>query len=182
VVWAQQQQRKVFSQAWVFIAVEIAIAIPSMMQNLWTMLAMKGRQRSKLRLLGNDVPNVDVFITCCGEDDRLVLDTVLGACEQDYPTSKFRVIVLDDAKSKTLQREVAKVRLKYGNVYYMARTKYPGVPHHFKSGNLNYGLEEVRNLPGGAAEYMAALDADMVRFRVNQPTRRARTCLLIMPY
>ncbi|TQS31669.1 hypothetical protein Golomagni_08040, partial [Golovinomyces magnicellulatus] len=44
----------------------------------------------------------------------------------------------------------------------MARTKTPGVPHHFKAGNLNYGLDMVHNLPGGAGTYMAALDADMI--------------------
>jgi hypothetical protein len=36
------------------------------------------------------------------------------------------------------------------------------VPHHFKAGNLNYGLEVVHDMPGGAAEFMAALDADMI--------------------
>jgi hypothetical protein len=34
--------------------------------------------------------------------------------------------------------------------------------HHFKAGNLNYGLEQVNLLPGGAGQFMAALDADMV--------------------
>jgi hypothetical protein len=35
----------------------------------------------KLRLTGNECPTVDVFITCCGEDDEVVLDTVRGACD-----------------------------------------------------------------------------------------------------
>ena len=50
----------------------------------------------------------------------------------------------------------------YSNLWYRARTKIPGVPHHFKAGNLNYGLDEVHNMPGGAARFMAALDADMI--------------------
>ena len=44
----------------------------------------------------------------------------------------------------------------------MAREKIPGKPHHFKAGNLNYGLEQTTLLPGGAGQFMAALDADMV--------------------
>jgi cellulose synthase/poly-beta-1,6-N-acetylglucosamine synthase-like glycosyltransferase len=33
-----------------------------------------------------------VFITCCGEDDEVVLDTVRGACDQDYPRDQMRII------------------------------------------------------------------------------------------
>lgn len=56
----------------------------------------------------------------------------------------------------------AALALTYPNLYYIARPKYPGVPHHFKAGNLNYGLEQVHLMPGGAYQYMAALDADMI--------------------
>jgi cellulose synthase/poly-beta-1,6-N-acetylglucosamine synthase-like glycosyltransferase len=44
----------------------------------------------------------------------------------------------------------------------MSREKIPGKPHHFKAGNLNFGLEQITLLPGGSAEFVAALDADMV--------------------
>jgi len=126
------------------------------------MFALKKRRRPKLRLIGNDVPTVDVFVTCCGEDDDLVLDTVRAACAQDYPQDKFRVIVLDDGKSAGLERAVRDVADTYPNLYYKSRPKFPGVPHHFKAGNLNYGLDEVHTMPGGAGQFMAALDADMV--------------------
>lgn len=127
------------------------------------MMALKKRGRARLRLTGNDVPSVDVFITCCGEDDDLVMDTVRGACDQDYPPDRFRVIVLDDGKSVTLEDSVNLLSATHPNVYYMARPKIPGKPHHFKAGNLNYGLDAVHTLPGGASQFMAALDADMVR-------------------
>lgn len=162
VILAQKASGSTFAAAWVFIAVELAVAIPSLMHNTWTMWSLKKRHRPKMRLTGNDVPTVDAFITCCGEDDELVMDTVRGALDQDYPLDRFRVIVLDDAKSPGLERACAILSHTYPNLYYMARTKIPGQPHHFKAGNLNYGLEQSHLLPGGAGQFMAALDADMV--------------------
>lgn len=162
VIWAQQQKQQVFAAAWVFIAVEVATAIPSLMHNCWTMWSMKKRQRAKLRLVGVDVPTVDVFVTCCGEEDDLVMDTVRAACDVDYPRDRFRVIILDDGKSAGLEAQANKLSYTYPNLHYMARIKIPGQPHHFKAGNLNYGLDQVHLLPGGAGTYMAALDADMI--------------------
>ncbi|KAG5816544.1 hypothetical protein H9Q74_000835 [Fusarium xylarioides] len=162
VIWAQNAADTTYAGAWIFIGVEVATAIPSLMHNTWTMWSMKKRNRPKLRLIGNDVPTVDAFITCCGEDDDLVMDTVRAACDLDYPQDRFRVILLDDGKSAGLQEACAKLSMIYPNLYYMARVKIPGQPHHFKAGNLNYGLDEVHKLPGGAGQFMAALDADMI--------------------
>ncbi|KAI6755842.1 hypothetical protein HG531_004948 [Fusarium graminearum] len=162
VIWAQDAAGQTYEGAWVFIAVEIAVAIPSLMHNMWTTMSMKKRQRPKLRVTGNDVPTVDAFITCCGEDDDLVMDTVRAACDLDYPRDRYRVIILDDGKSAGLEDQCNKLAMTYTNLYYMARVKIPGQPHHFKAGNLNYGLDEVHKLPGGAGQFMAALDADMI--------------------
>ncbi|KAF4914217.1 Cellulose synthase 1 [Colletotrichum viniferum] len=162
VITAQQIAKKIYSQAWVFIAVEIAVAIPSLMHNIWTMWSMKKRHRPKLRLMGDEVPTVDALVTCCGEEDDLVLDTVRAACDIDYPRDRFRVIVCDDGKSAGLEAGIAALAMTYPNVFYLARPKYPGVPHHFKAGNLNHALDYVHTMPGGAGQFMAALDADMI--------------------
>ncbi|RDW85324.1 hypothetical protein BP6252_02914 [Coleophoma cylindrospora] len=162
VLSAQRARGIAYPGAWVFLSVEIAVAIPSQMHNLWTMWALKRRNRPKLRLMGDEVPTVDVFVTCCGEDDDVVLDTVRAACDLDYPRHKFRVVVLDDGASAGLEASVNHLQAVYNNIFYIARMKIPGVPHHFKAGNLNNGLEQVHLLPGGAGEYMAALDADMI--------------------
>ncbi|CAK7207284.1 hypothetical protein SEUCBS139899_010094 [Sporothrix eucalyptigena] len=167
VVASQRAYHKTYAPAWVFIAIELATWIPSVTHNVWTMMALKKRQRPKLRLatdaIGESVaPTVDVFITCCGEDDDLVVDTVRAACDLEYPRSQYRVVLLDDGKSAPLERACDALNETYGNVFYVSRPKFPGVPHHFKSGNLNYGLEAVTRLPGGASEYVAALDADMI--------------------
>ncbi|KIH91981.1 glycosyltransferase family 2 [Sporothrix brasiliensis 5110] len=162
IVSAQNRFRTVFAAAWLFVAVEVATAIPSLMHNCWTVMAIHKRRRPKLRWMGDDAPTVDVFITCCKEDNDVVMDTVRGACDLDYPRKRFRVIVLDDGAVESLAKEVEALSATYPNLMYIARPKYPGVPHHFKAGNLNYGLDASLSFPGGAGEYMAALDADMI--------------------
>ena len=162
VMAAQRKEHHFFPLAWIFIAVEISVAFPIFLNSFWTIFILKKRRRPKLRLIGNDVPNVDVFITCCGEDDDLILDTVRAACDVDYPAVRFRVIVLDDGKSEQVKYAVHCLKEIYPNVHYVCRPKFPGVPHHFKAGNLNHGLNVVHEMPGGAAPYVAALDADMI--------------------
>jgi hypothetical protein len=153
--------------AWVFIAVELAITIPYLLNNFWAMFALKKRNRPRLRLVGDDVPTVDVLVTCCREDDEIIMDTVRAACDQDYPMDRFRVIILDDGASETLEEMAREASKMFPNLHYMARQKTPGVPHHFKAGNLNYGLGQGRLFPEGASEFVAALDADMVS---SEPT------------
>ncbi|KAF1990738.1 glycosyltransferase family 2 protein [Aulographum hederae CBS 113979] len=162
VMSAQRLNKSTFPMAWVFIGIEISVAIPTFLQLFWSIFVLKKRKREKLRLVGNDVPTVDVFITCCGEETDLVIDTVLATCDLDYPVDRFRIIVLDDARSEELQNAIIRVQESHHNLYYRAREKFPGVPHHFKAGNLNFGLDEVHNMPGGASQFVAALDADMI--------------------
>lgn len=132
------------------------------MIQLWQSLAVKGRTREKLRIVGDTVPTIDVFITCCGEDIDVVLDTARAAAVVDWPFDRFRVVVLDDGGSSEIQSAIEDLALVYPNIYYTARVKTKGVPHHYKAGNLNHGLQFAHGLPGGAGEFMAALDADMI--------------------
>lgn len=159
---AQHAYRRVFPAAWIFIIVEIGVAVPAMFHSLWSVFVLKSRNREKLRLKGDVVPTVDVLVTCCGEDEDLILNTARAACSIDYPFQAFRVIVLDDGKSPSLSRAIDALGEQFPNLYYRSRIKRPGVPHHFKAGNLNHGLEETLNLIGGAGEFVAALDADMI--------------------
>jgi len=126
------------------------------------MFILKKRHRPRLRLIGDDIPSIDVFITCCGEDVDLIMDTARATCDQDYPQDRFKVIILDDKKDGELAKAVEALQETYPHLHYRSREKFPGVPHHFKAGNLNYGLAEVHNMVGGASPYVAALDADMI--------------------
>lgn len=129
---------------------------------MWQLLHIKGRSRPKLRLVGDIVPTVDVFVTCCKEDVDVVLDTTRAAATVDYPADRFRVVVLDDGADPELKEAIENLGREYPNVYYFARIKIKGVPHHAKAGNLIGGTEFVTKLPGGCGEHIAALDADMI--------------------
>lgn len=132
------------------------------MSQTWHCCLIKGRYRPKLRILGENVPSVDVFITCSGKEIEVIMDTVRAAAAIDWPRDKFRVVVLDDGGSDEFRWEVQALGSKLLNVHYTARTKLKHVPHHFKAGNLNHGLKFVEGLEGGKGEYIAALDADMI--------------------
>ena len=134
-----------------------------MLQNqIWLFGLIKRRHRPKLRLLGDNVPTVDVFVTCAGENFHVILDTIRAAAAIDWPRNKFRVVVLDDNDSGDVCREVQALCRQFSNIYYTARQKKKDVHHGFKAGNLNHGLRFVEGLEGGGAEYIAALDADMI--------------------
>ncbi|CAF9912566.1 hypothetical protein IMSHALPRED_000350 [Imshaugia aleurites] len=108
---------------------------------------------------------VDVLITCCGEEVSVVLDTVRAAADVDWPRDRMRVVLLDDGGSEELRREVQLLGLDNPCIHYSSREKIKGVPHHYKAGNLNAGLSYVDGLEGEKAEYVAALDADMIAER-----------------
>lgn len=142
----------------------MGIAMPSLMIQLWQCIILKGRHREKLRIIGDVVPTVDVFITCCGEDLDVILDTIRATAAVDWPADRFRIIILDDGTSAELRTAIETLTLANPktSIYYTARVKVRGVHHHFKAGNLNHGLAFVQELPGGPGEFIAALDADMI--------------------
>ncbi|KAJ9493779.1 hypothetical protein LTR99_007507 [Exophiala xenobiotica] len=163
---AESAAHRTYWMAWAFILVELFVSIPMLLHRLWGWHVVGLRKRPRLRVIGDNVPSVDVIITCCGEDDDLVLDTAKAACNVDYPRERFRVVICDDGKSKSLQEMAERTALtQFDNLYYRSRPKYPGVPHHFKAGNLNDAMDYTGTMPGGPANFIAALDADMIPMR-----------------
>lgn len=122
-------------------------------------------RRPHLQLRGDRVPTVDIIITSCNEPVDVVLDTTRAAININYPCSRFRVIVTDDGASKELQGGVTELaRLKpEALLFYTARVKGDNDRH--KAGNLNHALKFASSLPGGAAEFVSGLDADMIPMR-----------------
>ena len=117
--------------------------------------------RPSLRLVGNDVPTVDVLIPCCNESLEVILDTVRAACALDYPRDRYRVVLLDDGNSAELQHEIDDLKKAdpgSRNLFYTCRGVK--VVTHSKAANLNYGISFVQDL--GPAEYIAVLDVDMI--------------------
>jgi cellulose synthase/poly-beta-1,6-N-acetylglucosamine synthase-like glycosyltransferase len=125
-------------------------------------LSLKERKRPKLRLRGDVVPSVDVLFTTCGEVVPMILNTVRAACHIDYPRDRYRIIICDDAADPRLEEAVRPLILDHPHLFYQARTKTPGVPHHYKAGNLQSGMDFAVALPGGPGEFLATLDADMI--------------------
>jgi cellulose synthase/poly-beta-1,6-N-acetylglucosamine synthase-like glycosyltransferase len=116
------------------------------------------------------VPFVDVLIPVCNERLDIIQDTVRAALRVDYPPHRFRVVVSDDGASAELRAWVESLsqgqgqpeNMNYPKLYYTSRVKQGARAAGYKAGNLNHALEVVRRLPGGAADYVAGLDADMV--------------------
>lgn len=159
---AQRAHHKLYPMAWVFIIAETFTSFPQLFYAFYSFLALKSRNRPKLRLRGNAVPSVDVFVTCCKEDIDVILDTVRAACVVDYPRNRFRIVVCDDGADPDVRNSIEVLAETYPNLLYWAREKVKGKPHHFKAGNLIAATEMVATLPEGPGEFIAALDADMI--------------------
>ena len=113
--------------------------------------------------VGSDLPRVDVLITYCGESQDVLMDTVRATVAQDYPTSLFRIVILDDSASSEVSALVA--HLKYeieGQVKIHYSTRSATVCTHSKAANLNHGLDFLDRLDRDHAEYIAVLDVDMI--------------------
>jgi cellulose synthase/poly-beta-1,6-N-acetylglucosamine synthase-like glycosyltransferase len=118
------------------------------------------RWRPRLRLIGDNVPSVDVIITVCNEKLDIIQDTARGALNLDYPKDRYRVIVADDGRSQKLHAWVLQTAhdLGFPNLHYTTRTTTGG----YKAANLNNAIQFAATLPGGSAELVAGLDADMI--------------------
>lgn len=126
------------------------------------LMSPKERKRPKLRLRGDIVPAVDVLLTTCGEPVPMILNTVRAACHIDYPIDRYRIIICDDDGDRDLEEALRPLIQNHSQLFYHARAKTPGVPHHYKAGNLQSGIDFALPLTGGPGEYLATLDADMI--------------------
>lgn len=120
-------------------------------------------KRPNLRLTDDGpFPNIDIFITCCKEEVDVIQDTLLAALNQNYPKNKYMVYILDDGKDENLLNlcnNYITNSTENGdiiNLKYLSREKRKGVPHHFKAGNINFGLAN------SVSDFIVVLDADMI--------------------
>lgn len=108
--------------------------------------------RSKVRQEYINYPSVGIYIPCYNEDVDLVLETVLGAVNIDYPRELVTVYLCDDGKDSLKRSMVSQLRKQYKNLYYVIRPDNS----HAKAGNLNYCLERT------TSDLVITLDADFV--------------------
>jgi len=123
-------------------------------------LAFTEKKAPDLYFVGDNVPPVDVFITCCREEAHVILNTVRAVCALDWPMDQLRIFLLDDGRSAELERSFAQMHDKHPNLHYSTRPK-PEVPD-YKAGNLNAGLAFSKTLSEGPSPFIAGLDADMI--------------------
>jgi cellulose synthase/poly-beta-1,6-N-acetylglucosamine synthase-like glycosyltransferase len=116
--------------------------------------------KHRKRLHGTEnLPKVDVLVTCCGEPVEIILDTVRAACGLDYPPSHFRVRLLDDGASTDLRDAITKLSLKWTHLSYHTRGKQSG-QSFAKAGNLNYALFSLQT--ADPPEFCTVVDADSI--------------------
>ncbi|KAJ5957621.1 hypothetical protein N7501_011900, partial [Penicillium viridicatum] len=117
-------------------------------------------RRPRKRLRSNEnLPRVDVLVTCCGEPVEIILDTVRAACALDYPDSRFRVRLLDDRGSIDLRDAIIKLTAKWTHLSYHTRGKQSG-KSFAKAGNLNYALFSLQT--EDPPEFCTVVDADSI--------------------
>lgn len=108
--------------------------------------------RSKVKPEHRNFPSVGIFIPCYNEDVDLVLETVLGAVNVDYPRELVTVYLCDDGKDPLKRSMISQLRKQYKNLHYVIRPEH----NHAKAGNLNYALERTNT------DLVVTLDADFV--------------------
>ncbi|CAM6085534.1 unnamed protein product [Calypogeia fissa] len=114
-------------------------------------------KRPDLQLDGHYYPTVHIFLPCCKEPTDVPVESIRAALKMDYPADRFKVLVLDDGGDDELKAICETMQVETGGqVVYLRRKKTPGVPHHFKCGNMNYGLQHSNS------EYVVMMDADMI--------------------
>ncbi|KAL5599118.1 hypothetical protein FOVSG1_006930 [Fusarium oxysporum f. sp. vasinfectum] len=80
-------------------------------------------------------PTVDIFLPCCFEPLEIIENTYEHISKLDWPTSKFKVYVMDDGA----QDEVRALAEKFGFIYHVRDNR----PHLRKAGNLRWNLPEL---------------------------------------
>ena len=159
-------------RAWIAILAEVLLSLQEGYHAVGFLLSWMFRKRLKdrprYRLAGDAAPSVDVCITCCGESKDVIMDTVVAAASQDYPTQNYQVFLLDDGEDdelrsifETFKDSTTNAKKECPRMFYLRRKKELGAPSFYKAGNLNFGLEQIK-LRGQQSEYFAALDADMI--------------------
>ncbi|KAF2726590.1 nucleotide-diphospho-sugar transferase [Polyplosphaeria fusca] len=161
---AQAKRPQSLQLAWIFFVAELSTLVPDAFPFVLRLVAFRLPSRITDALTGDDVPTIDIFITCCREDLDVIMDTTRAACVLDYPRDRCRVFVCDDGPSTEVRAAVEALQETYPNVYYTARVKDPRVKD-YKAGNLNHALTHSRQLPrppSRSSEFIAGLDADMI--------------------
>src|SRR5689334_804679 len=110
------------------------VTVQVLLAGIVKLQAVLGKWRPRLRILGSNVPSVDILIPVCREPLDLIQDTIRATLHLDYPPTRYRVVVTDDGNSAALKSWVEQLARKYPRLYYTRRD----TKGDWKAGNLNH--------------------------------------------
>jgi cellulose synthase (UDP-forming) len=142
VTWRLRQLPELGPLAWVFFGLELFTYV-----NLLTALPLMWSPRPR-RWAPPARGTLDVFITVCGEDPRMVEQTALAALEIEYPHNTY---ICNDGRiaGKDNWREIEALARRLGILCFTRTDGFRG-----KAGNLNHALRRTNG------EFVAVIDAD----------------------
>lgn len=145
---------------WLFVTMAVIMGI-FLISNLpmWLLLSQwRGAPKANAQYSPDDLPTVDVVITCYKEDISEILDTVVAAQRVEYPPGKLHVYLLDDGRRpelRTVAEELASAGVLRHPFTYVNRDTNEGR----KGGNINHWLRHPE-FQRGKGEFFVMLDAD----------------------
>lgn len=126
---------------------------------MWLLLTQwRGAPKANAQYSPDDLPTVDVVITCYKEDVSEILDTVVAAQRVEYPPGKLHVYLLDDGRRpelRTVAEELAAAGVLRHPFTYVNRDTNEGR----KGGNINHWIRHPE-FQRGRGEFFVMLDAD----------------------
>jgi cellulose synthase/poly-beta-1,6-N-acetylglucosamine synthase-like glycosyltransferase len=126
---------------------------------MWLLLTQwRGAPPANAQYSPEDLPTVDVVITCYKEDISEILDTVVAAQRVEYPPGKLHVYLLDDGRRpelRTVAEELASAGVLRHPFTYVNRDNNEGR----KGGNINHWIRHPE-FQRGKGEFFVMLDAD----------------------
>lgn len=145
---------------WLFITMAVIMGV-FLISNMpmWLLLSQwRGAPPANAQYSPDDLPTVDVVITCYKEDISEILDTVVAAQRVEYPPGKLHVYLLDDGRRpelRTVAEELASAGVLRHPFTYVNRDTNEGR----KGGNINHWIRHPE-FQRGKGEFFVMLDAD----------------------
>ncbi len=98
----------------------------------------------------SELPDIDVYLPCCGEDLAIIENTYKSVSQLIYPKEKINVYILNDCKDTSYCYSISKLADKYGFKHF----ERPNKGELKKAGNLRYAFAKT------SGKYFLILDAD----------------------
>jgi cellulose synthase/poly-beta-1,6-N-acetylglucosamine synthase-like glycosyltransferase len=104
---------------------------------------------------------IHIILTCFGEDESLIENTLISILNIDYPKDKMSVYLCDDTTTASYSNLANKYKSQ--NVKYLCRKLEKDKIYHrdMKAGNLNYALKHLNYLDH-IDQFILTVDADMI--------------------